>query len=415
LTAPAPADAAPSKRSPAAEIEFARFHREGRAAMRLSAILPLCLLLAACATAPLAPPPPSLFNDQLFRPASLRISVDDVFAVSPAMKRFLNTELAGQINARGLQQGFVDAVFTKGQLKLEYDATMTRNAAQAFDARAGNCLSLVIMTASLAKEIGLPVRYRSVYVDDSWSRSGDVYFSIGHVNLALGRPAIEGGFGRDSADTMTIDFLPPQDVRRTPALIIGEETIVAMYMNNRAAEAFARGQLDDAYWWARAAIAKDRGFLNAYNTLGVVYHRHGDLREAEYALGYALEREPKNAHIMSNLARVLGDQGRDAERRILTARLEQLEPDPPFSFYNRGQKALRDGDFRTAKAMFAKEVDRTPDYGEFHFWLAVAYVGLGDTASAREQLDLAIRNSANGRDRDLYAAKLARIAAHQSR
>ena len=90
-----------------------RYHREGRAAMRLSAILTLCMLLAACATAPVAPPPTSLFNDQLFRPPSERISADDVFAVSDAMKRFLNTELAGQINARGLQQGFVDALFTK--------------------------------------------------------------------------------------------------------------------------------------------------------------------------------------------------------------------------------------------------------------------------------------------------------------
>ena len=261
--------------------------------MRNSAILAICTLLAACATSPVAPPPAQLFNDQLFRSSVGAHQRRRVFAVSPAMKHFLNTELAGQVNARGLQQGFVDALFTKGQLKLEYDSAMTRNAAQAFDARAGNCLSLVIMTAALAKEIGLPIRYRRVFVDDSWSRSGDVYFSIGHVNLALGRPSIEGGFGRDGSDTMTIDFLPPEDVRRTPALIIGEETIVAMYMNNRAAEAVARGQLDDAYWWARAAIAKDRGFLNAYNTLGVIYHRHGNLREARVRPWLRPRRRPE--------------------------------------------------------------------------------------------------------------------------
>jgi tetratricopeptide (TPR) repeat protein len=383
--------------------------------MKLSAILLVSAMLAACVTAPVAPPPPQLFNDALFRPASLRISADDVFAVSDAMKHFLDTELARQINARGLQQGFVDALFTKSQLKLEYDTAMTRSAAQAFDARAGNCLSLVIMTAALAKQIGLPVRYRSVYVDDTWSRIGDVYFSIGHVNLALGRPAIEGGFGREGGDAITIDFLPPEDLRGTRALIIGEETVVAMYMNNKAAEAIAAGQIDDAYWWARAAIAKDRGFLNAYNTLGLVYHRHGDLPQAEYALAYALERDPKNAHIMSNLAGVLGELGRSAEQKTLLRRLAELEPNAPFSFFNAGRKALRDGDFRTAKTMFAKEVDRSPEYGEFHFWLAVAYVGLGDTRSARKQLDLAIQNSANRQDRELYAAKLARITASQSR
>jgi Flp pilus assembly protein TadD len=186
-------------------------------------------------------------------------------------------------------------------------------------------------------------------------------------------------------------------------------------MNNKAAEAFARGQIDDAYWWARAAIAKDRGFLNAYNTIGLVYHRHGDLQEAEHALGYALERDPKNAHIMSNQAQVLDDLGRVADRKTLLRRLAELEPNAPFSFYNRGRKALRDGEFRTAKAMFAKEVDRAPDYGEFHFWLAVAYVGLGELGPARAQLDLAIKNSTNRSDRDLYSAKLARITSSQSR
>ena len=51
---------------------------------------------------------------------------------------------------------------------------MTRNAAEAFDARSGNCLSLVIMTAAFAKELGLPVRYQNVFVDEAWSRSGDL-------------------------------------------------------------------------------------------------------------------------------------------------------------------------------------------------------------------------------------------------
>ena len=43
---------------------------------------------------------------------------------------------------------------------------------------------------------------------------------------------------------MTIDFLPPQDIRGLRTRVIGEETIVAMYMNNRAAEAFIGGQLE---------------------------------------------------------------------------------------------------------------------------------------------------------------------------
>ena len=99
---------------------------------------------------------------------------------------------------------------------------------------------------------------------------------------------------------MTVDFLPPQKCRAAHALI-GEHTIVAMYMNNRAAEAFAKGQVNEAYWWVRGAIGQDPHFVSAYNTLGVIYRRHGNPAEAQKVLAFALEREPRNTRIMSNL------------------------------------------------------------------------------------------------------------------
>src|SRR5437764_7230561 len=172
--------------------------------MRSGAVIAVALL-SACAAAPIAPPPPDeLLRDALFGPASERISAKDVFALSGAMKRYLRQDLAGPSATSGPRQALIDAV-SHGQLKLEYDSVRTRTAAETFEARAGNCLSLVIMTAALAKEIGLPVRFQRVYVDDTWTRSGDVTFSVGHVNIGLGRRQIDGAFGRNDSDMMTID------------------------------------------------------------------------------------------------------------------------------------------------------------------------------------------------------------------
>jgi Flp pilus assembly protein TadD len=172
---------------------------------------------------------------------------------------------------------------------------------------------------------------------------------------------------------------------------------------------FTQGLVNNAYWWARAAIVQDPGFVSSYNTLGIIYHRHGNLAEAEKVLAYALELEPRSPHVMSNLVSVLNAQGRVAESRILARKLEQMEPDPPFSFFDRGLTAMRNGDFKAARDLFAKEVDRTPYYHEFHFWLAVAYVGLGEMEQAKEQLTIAMEYSTTRNDRDLYAAKLDRI------
>ena len=285
---------------------------------------------------------------------------------------------------------------------------MTRNASQAFAARSGNCLSLVIMTAAFAKELGMPVRFQQVFTDETWSRIGDFYLSIGHVNLSLGRPLTEH-VPRDAS--MTIDFLPPKDMRGLETWALDESTIVAMYMNNRAVESMTAGNVDEAYWWAREAIRQDARFLSAVNTLGVVYQAHGNLPQAQKALEFVLEREPANTRAMSNLASVLLARGDVAAAQELTRKLAAMEPEPPFGYYKRGLAAINEGNYRLARDMFAKEVARAAYYHEFHFWLAIAYVGLGDLERAREHMTIAAENSTTRKERDLYGAKLDRLRA----
>ena len=382
-------------------------------------VVVLCLLLTACAAAP-----PALerderwFADGLFAPPTERIDAADVFAVSDEMTRFLEQEIAGAAHAKGRQKALFEALQSKGQLKLEYDSEVTRNAAQAFAARAGNCLSLVIMTSALAKQLGLAVDYQKVAAYEALGRSGDIYLGIDHVNITLGRRRTDGGgVGHrvgarpHEPDAMTIDFLPPQDLRATRASPLTEETLVAMFMNNRAVEALARGRIDDAYWWARAAVLQAPDFLVAHNTLGAIYRRHGNPREAQRVLTHVLAREPANIRAMANLVPVLNDLGHAAESQRLAARLGELDPEPAFGHFKRGMAAMRAGDLRAAKEAFAREVERAPDYHEFHYWLGITHVHLGEPDLARRHLELALQNSTTRRDHELYAAKLDRLKA----
>lgn len=374
----------------------------------------LCsLLLAACASPPVAQRPESPFRDDLFAPPSVGISASEVFALSSDMRNYLQNEIADQLRTKGPQRGLIDALYDKNQLKLDYDVELTRDAAQTFAARAGNCLSLVIMTAAFAKEMGLPARYQRVLVDDAWSRSGDMYFSSSHINLTLGNTEIGDHILDDKTAQLTIDFVEPRDMFRRRVREITEDTVVAMYMNNRAAESLARGQVTDAYWWAREAIVQDPRFLSSYNTLGVVYRHHGNLRQAESVLSHVLELEPANTQVMSNLVLVFTDEGRTQDATALSRKLEQLEPFPPFYFFNLGRIAMDQGDYEAARKLFAKEVDRDAYYHEFHFWLAAAYLGLGETRQAREQLALAMETSTTHKQHELYAAKLDRLRAYR--
>jgi tetratricopeptide (TPR) repeat protein len=380
--------------------------------MKPWSFLAAAILAAGCAaTSPPAPNLDPLFNDAEFKPGSERIDPGDVFATSEAMRRFLRDH-AADVRSKGPQKALFDALYSANQLQLEYDSGMTRNAAQAFADRAGNCLSLVIMTATLAKELGLHVKFQQVSTDESWSRAGDTYFASAHVNVTLARERRDPRVKSDQVQLMTIDFIPPKENEMPPRLWeLSEATVIAMYFNNRAAETLAAGRIDDAYWWARAAIRQDPRYLSAYNTLGVVYKKKGDFARAERVLQEVLAREPRNLNAMTNLALVYNDSGREREAEALSDRIDAMQPTAPFHWFEIGTEAMKAGDYRKAKTMFQREVDRDPYYHEFHFWLAAACLRLGETDAARKHMALAVRYSPTRSDHDLYTAKLARIKA----
>jgi len=322
--------------------------------MRNCLLFSLCALLAACA-APREPgrQPESLFDDSLFAAPSERIGADELFRLSDAMRRYLqHPQIEAQLRRKGPHRGLLEALYTTGELRLDYDAQRTRNAAQAFDERAGNCLSLVVMTAAFAKELGLTVRYQSAYLEESISRSSNLLLRSGHVNITLGRRFVEPRF--PGQESMTVDFLPAEQIKGLRTREIDEQTIVAMYMNNRAVEAMVDGRIDDAYAWSREAARQDPQFLGAVNTLGVVYLRRGALPRATAAFDHVLQRDADNLTALANLASAYARLGRIGESMELRRRLARLEPEPPRHVFDLGLAAMKKQDLGRAKELFAR-------------------------------------------------------------
>jgi Tfp pilus assembly protein PilF len=368
----------------------------------------LLVLLTGCASVrpPSSAPP---FADAAFAKPSETVGSADLFTLSPAMREYLaSPEFNAHLRAKGPERGLVAALYSKNDLKLEYESRMTRTAAETYAARSGNCLSLVIMTAAFARELGMRVRFQSVDVDETWSRDGGLYLISSHVNIALAHRA-RSLYDAEAERELVVDFLPPPDAARFQTRQLEEDDIAALFLNNRAAEALVQGRTDDAYWWARAAVLAEPRRAIAYNTLGVAYQRHGDLAMAERAYRAALEREPENVAVMQNLGPVLAALGRPDEARAMAKRVASIQPFPPYHYFNKGMAALKAGDNDGARDLFEREVRRAPYNDEFHFWLAVAHLRLGEASQAREQLTLALDTSTRRDNRDIYSAKLAHL------
>ena len=180
-------------------------------------------------------------------------------------------------------------------------------------------------------------------------------------------------------------------------------------MNNRAAEELASGRLDDAYWWARSAVQREPALVNAYNTLAIVYQRRGEKALAERVYKRALARAPEDTVLMTNLVPLLAQLGKHEESRALTALAASLEPEPPYFHFERGMQAMASGKFAEARQMFRREVRRSPYNHEFHYWLALAHLQLGEERAARDQMAMALDNSTNVDASRRYASKLAAL------
>ena len=364
--------------------------------------------LTGCAGVQVTEVPRDLFADKHFGVPMPVLTRDEIFALNDDMRAFADGQLKQQVARQGYFLGLFQTL--QKQLRLDYDAAGTYTAEQTFGARSGNCLSLVILTAAFAKHLDVPVRYQSVIGEANWSRTAGIAFYSSHVNLKVGTRD-NGAPPTPGNDGMTIDFVAPGSPTRYPTRPIDEDTLLAMYMNNRAAETLVNGEIVTAYWWARAAVEQAPAFLAGVNTLGVVYLRNKNIKEAEDAFRYVLEREPAESLAMTNLMRVATLQGRVNEVAYWRDKLAALEPYPPFYFLDQGKAALARGEVEAAMALFERELKRLPYNDELHFAIAIADLRRGDLRGAEKHLLMAQKYSGTSAAREIYSAKRAHLKA----
>ena len=362
------------------------------------------LLLAGCGSAPVRNPQVS-YEDSAFAPQVDTIDPQAVFALSPEMLAYIDSDITGETRSKGRQRGLLFGLFASQQPFLAYEATMTRTASEAFAARSGNCLSLVLMTGAFAKRLGLGVRYQWIHTWKGWSRGDGLSYLNTHANLVLLPP------NEPHSEGVLVDFMPPEPNTIQHIYVVPESTIVAMYMNNRAVELLAAEEVDRAYWWAKAAVKEDPDFIDAANTLAVIYKVRGRLAASEQALRWVLSQEPDNIVALDNMARTLEALGRGEEAAAVSKRMKELMPVPPFHYYDLGLLAMQQGRYQAAKELFIKEMRRDSRYDKFHFSLALAHYGLGEMAKARTQMALALERSTTNADRAMYAQMLAHLRA----
>ncbi len=391
--------------------------------MRRIIIALLCVASSACTQLQQVTQVNTYLNDTAFKTSEMEIDPDAVFALDTTMQTYLEQQVIPRAKKIGPQRALYDALSSTEHLKLDYDTEKTRNAREAFAAKSGNCLSLVILTAALAKKLDVQVFFQDVQVPQLWARHNNLHITVSHVNIILShrRPRYDEPTlnlqkkhildQRYLDEALLIDFLPSENLRNQRAVILDVNTILAMYFNNRAFELLSEKRLDEAYWHIRTALKIAPTHHASLNTLGVIYRQRGDLARAERIFRDLLQINDRNTMVLSNLIDALQNNGKQSEAEHYASQLKRYQKIAPFENFDHGMLAMSNQDYLSARRFFEKEIELNPDYDESHFWLALALLKSGKAELAVYELQLAKQYSTTFSTHAMYSNKLERLKA----
>lgn len=358
-------------------------------------VLAICislLFLHACATPPQTKtaPPLQLLSHQAFQPSGAALETPaQIFFLPAAVIQDVRNQVLRYDRAYDQQLALLRYIFhDENRDILEYvnDATLT--ATETLQLRVANCLSLTILAASLAEAVGFHVDFQDVAVPEYWiSRSGSSMLN-GHVNIKL-TPSLltlnsQGLFYQP--ESYLIDFDRGSGQIHQRAKSVSRQTVIAMFYNNKAADAMLLQQYDLAFEYLQAALSLIPAQAEIWNNLAVLYRKKELLAEAEQSYQYSLQLDPNNNNTLANLAMLYEKTGRVEQAKELNQKVVSRRLKNPYYFVMLGNEALDLGMQQQALSEFGKALKLQPKTTEAHFGMAQGYLALGNYQQAKKHL-----------------------------
>ncbi len=338
----------------------------------------------------------------------------EVFTIDDEMRAMVKEKLVNNLTARQKARILLEHLFNDGSISLSYEGNANVTAIEAYHSKSANCMSLTIMAYALANEAGMNVSFQQVDVPEYWVRNGKYSFLTGHVNLLVkenervNRRVVWG-------ETETqIDFDPFVAKRYFPSHLIEKKTLLAMFYNNKGAEALVRNDFITAYQYIKAATNADPLFASAWGNLGVLYKLSNDFDMAEKAYRHAVSLKPNNLTSLGNLALLLTKQGRINEAKPIDEYIHQLRIKNPYYHALLANEAYFNKSYQQSVQHYKKAILLDNEQHEFYLGLAKAFYLQGKLRSAKKAMTKAVM-LAKGKDTHRqYIAKLNFLIEYES-
>lgn len=298
----------------------------------------------------------------------------DPMAISPEIRRYID-QLPGQASPEEKWSLLVQQ-FRDGLFEVEFDTFATLPVAETFLRRKGNCLSVTMLLAAMAREIGVKASFNQVEVPPKQIREREVAVNFRHINLLVELPE-----GRQVIDFGVVDF----DIAFASATV-PDRVALSQYYNNNAVADLVSGEWARAFLRLRKAVELAPGNSDFWVNLGVLYEKVGEYDLATDAFIQALQLNRLNLVAARNLERVANDAGHGGLIGGLVTSVERLRNDDPGLVYFEARDAYEEGKYAEAKRLLKRVVNKAADDHRLHFLMGITSYRLQDFGESTRHL-----------------------------
>ncbi|PCI47782.1 MAG: hypothetical protein COB49_06755 [Alphaproteobacteria bacterium] len=315
----------------------------------------------------------ALFGEQAKK---ITLPNDHVMEVSDDMRAYLQRYVPQNNGENTRVRLLARMIFGKGTLGMEYDASKTHTARDAFLRSEGNCLAFSYLFAAFARERGLKVRFQEVEIPPQWSNAGEeLYYFSRHVNILIQMKKIED---------LVIDINRVNYKPYYPAWKISDKYAIALYYSNKGTDYLYESDFENAFRYLAKALELSPRDASIWSNLGVMYRMKEMYDYAEKAYFIALKYDGRQQSVLSNLS-VLYDHMGEIEKSAYysdLARNHQMKN--PYYRYFQAVEAYEEGNYTLSLSHLKVAVKRRGNEQKFHALLGETYAKLGDDARANK-------------------------------
>jgi len=336
---------------------------------------------------------------------------EQIFALDDEAKAFVRDSISGGRVGDDISKKLIQRIFDRSDLDLIYESSANTNANDTFKSASANCLSLSIMTYAMAQEAGFLTQFQIVEIPEYWTRRNGYTLISGHVNLKVTLNS-EIGLQRLFNSALVVDFDPQARSKNFNTKRTSKQTVIAMFYNNKGADALLQGNSDKAYAYFKEAILISKTHSGSWVNLGFLYRRMGLYELALKAYKQAIAIDEDYSTAWENLAILYDRTGNSEAAADIYARLESKRMQNPFYHQMLAEIDSDKGSYDSSVSHYEQAIRLDSNQHQFYFGLASVYFEMGDFQQSQRYLKLAKKKAGKDKIVGTYVNKLDALSSY---